>query len=502
MVNQYDLYRRLEPVPPSSNLDRGFLAEVADPAWFLARQWKLGELQGEDASSPVGVLCRVSHQKIDLHAGNPLLDPAVTPPEAIVESEPSDWWTPGRRIRIGATAAGSLPPLASADPSLLLRDLPTPYDAFDGTGYDGYRLWLHQASLSLPAGLFADVPATAPQDLWNPAELCYDTAFECASSKLTLNRQTGGQIDWHSVDANAPLQVPATLATGERILVNRLSYPGAPHPRWWQIEDHEVDIGGFPPDRSHFATMLLIDAIASHSNDWFLFPMATSTGTAVTLHQVDVVDSFGDTWALAVPVDWSLFSVNGLDPASLLVWATVATPMAGPVLEDVVLGQDEDANVLWAVEQRVNGRDLPSPSRPSKELGATTAVTTDRKTYTYEPTSSLYPYWHPYQVQEVAGRRRFVQGRPADLTQAPPALMPEPRASVLYDAAASGSAPAHQIEPATVPVTGLRLERRMMLARGTDGSPVLWAQRRRLPLLAPPALRLEWDRLVTAASAM
>lgn len=497
MVNQYDLYRRLEPAPPSSNLDRGFLAEVADPAWFLARQWKLGELQGEDASSPVSVLCRVSHQNLELHGGDPLLDPAVVPPEAIVESEPSDWWTPGRRIRIGRAAADALPPLPSADPALLLRNLPAPYDAFDGTGYDGYQLWLTRASLPVTPKVFADVPATSPQDLWNPAEFWYETTFKCASSELQLKRHTGGQIDWHSVDANQPLQVPATLQVSNRILVNRLSYPGAPHPRWWQIEDHEVDIGGFPPDRSHFATMLLIDLIAAHSDDWFLFPLAASTGTAVTFHHVQVVDSFGDSWQLQIPAGWSMFAVDGLKPSSLLVWPTVATPIQGPVLEDVVLGQDEDANVLWAVEQRVNGRDLPTAPRPSKELAATASVSTDRKSYSYEPTSPMYPYWHPYTVQEVAGRRRYVQGRLADVSQPTPVLLPEPRASVLYDRDASGAAPAHQVEPAVVPVNGLRLERRMMLARGTDARPVLWAQRRRLPLLGAPAMRLEFDRLIT-----
>jgi hypothetical protein len=496
MVNQYDMYRRLEPAPPSSDLDRGLLAEVADPAWFLARQWKLGELQGEDASSPVGVFCKVSHQKVELHAGNPALDPVVVPPESIVESEPSDWWTPGRRVRIGAAAAATLPPLATADPQLLLRDLPAPFDVFDGTAYDGYQLWLKRASLTLPSGLFDDVPPTAPQDLWNPAELCYDTSFQCGSSTLSLKRHTGGQIDWHSVDANAPLAVPPTFPPPERILVNRLSYPGAPHPRWWQVEDHQVDIGGFPPDRSHFATMLLIDLIASHSDDWFLFPIAATAGEAVTVHNAEIVDAFGDTWPLQVPANWSMFAVRGLAPSSLLVWATAATPLAGPVLEDVVLGQDEDANVLWAVEQRVNGRDLPTAPRRSKELEATGTVSTDRATYAYEPTSPLYPYWHPYQVKDVAGRRRFVQGRLADLSQTPPALMPEARATVLYDNAASGQMPAHQIEPSTIPINGLRLERRMMLARGTDGRPVLWAQRRRLPLLAAPALRLEWDRLI------
>ncbi|HYP09706.1 MAG TPA: hypothetical protein VER03_26010 [Bryobacteraceae bacterium] len=497
MVNQYDIYRRLEPAPPSSNLDRGFLAEVADPAWFLARQWKLGELQGEDASSPVSVVCRVSHQKVELHAGDPLSDPAIVPPEAIVESEPDDWWTPGRRIRIGRLAAATLPPLASADPTLILRNLPVPYEAFDATGYDGYRVWLQRASLGLPAAAFADVPSTAPQDLWNPAELCYETSFKCASSDLRLTRHTGGQIDWHSVDANQPLTQPATMQATNRILVNRMSYPGAPHPRWWQIEDHEVDIGGFPPDRSHFATMLLIDLIAAHSNDWFLFPIAASTGTAVTFHDAQVIDSFGDTWSLQVPTNWSLFAVEGLKPSSLLVWPTVATPIHGPVLEDVVLGQDEDANVLWAVEQRVNGRDLPTAPRPSKELAATAAVSTDRKSYSYQPTSPMFPYWHPYTVQEVAGRRRYVQGRLADLSQPSPVLMPEPRASVLYDRHAKPAEPAHQVEPATVPVNGLRLERRMMLARGADARPILWAQRRRLPLLAPPAMRLEFDRLIT-----
>lgn len=53
--------------------------------------------------------------------------------------------------------------------------------------------------------------------------------------------------------------------------------------------------------------------------------------------------------------------------------------------------------------------------------------------------------------------------------------------------------PVHQIEPATVPSLGLRLERRTMLARGTDGLPVLWQQRRRLPLLAPPAQHGRFD---------
>ena len=51
-----------------------------------------------------------------------------------------------------------------------------------------------------------------------------------------------------------------------------------------------------------------------------------------------------------------------------------------------------------------------------------------------------------------------------------------------------------------IPTLGLRLERRAMLARGTDGRPVLWTQRRRLPLLAPPAPKLRFDVLQEEAA--
>jgi hypothetical protein len=493
MVNRYEIYRRLEPAPPFENLDRGFAAEVADPAWFLGRQWTMGEHQGEDASSPISVLCSVDRQAIQLPSNNPLLDPAIIPPEAIVEAGPSDWWTPGRRIRIGKNASASLDPVEKADPALLLHDLPVPWDRFDRRGYDGYELYLRRATLGLDDKYFEEVPATSPTDLWDPSELCYGATFQCGGRTLELARHTGGPLDWYSVDSDKPLSL--SISKPARTFVNQLSYPGAPHPRYWQIEDHLVDIGGFPPDRGHFATMLLIDLVVSHSDDWFLFPLETTSGSIMTLSDAKVVDSFGETWPLATPPQWSLFSVTGLAPSSLVVWATTTTPVSGPVLEDIALGIDEDANVLWAVEQRVHGRDMPTPARPATKLATEPALKSERKTYTYEPSSPMYPYWHPYPIAEVSGRRRFVQGRLADLTSVPPVLLPEPRASMLMDPLAGAQDPAHQIEPATIPTTGLRLERRMMLARGTDGRPVLWSQRRRLPLLAPPALRLEFDRL-------
>ena len=58
----------------------------------------------------------------------------------------------------------------------------------------------------------------------------------------------------------------------------RLQYPGSPLPRLWQIEDHAVDIGGFPPDRAHLATALLIELVSEHASDWFMAPVPAPYG--------------------------------------------------------------------------------------------------------------------------------------------------------------------------------------------------------------------------------
>jgi hypothetical protein len=512
MSRTYEIYVRLESAQPFGDLERGFRAEVHDPVWFLGRQWQMGEHRGEDASSPVEIRYRTQQVALQPHDGNPDMDPLIVPPEAIVESEPGDWWTPGRRIGLGkryAQAAG-LPPVNEGNPDLLLRDLAFPYDRFDGRGYDGRALYRKQPRDAIFNTVFAQVPVQEPADLWDPAELVYSTQFTADTLELPLSQHGGGHIDWYSVDVSGGPLASSPSLEPEQVLPERMRYPGAPHPRWWQIENARVDIGGFPPDRAHFATMLLIDLIAAHSDDWFTFPVTARNGHLVRLQDVVVKDSFDDTWTVTPPAEWTLFALAGhqaagLDGTALLLWPTVTNPLVGTPLEEVVLGVDEDANLLWAVEMRAHGRDLPALGTPPGDESplppgnGTPVDGSARPRYRYRPSAGLRPYWHPYTVGEVDGRRRYVQGRLADLSIQPPALMPEPEALMLYDLSnlaadpAQQTAPVHQIEPAGIPDQGLRLQRRWMLVRQTDGRPRLWIQRQRLPLLAPPASGLRFD---------
>ena len=87
------LWTRLEPHPRDGSMQRSLQAQVRDPLWMLARQWQIGEFQGEDAGSPVQATMSVQSQPLtgyapnDTGAGLVPYDPAV-PLEPHVERVP------------------------------------------------------------------------------------------------------------------------------------------------------------------------------------------------------------------------------------------------------------------------------------------------------------------------------------------------------------------------------------------------------------------------------
>lgn len=489
----WEYYRRIEPMPPYTDLQRGFSAELADPLWMLGRQWQVGEHAGEDASAPVLVEAPVAHTPLEPVAG---LDPTVVPAEALLEGAAEDWWTIGRRIRIGRAFADTLSPQQRAEAAF--TTLPEPYgDAFadEVDGLKLARVGLVDRTHPALTGL-DDRP-----DFWQPTTLTYECQVPVGGTTLHVRAHDGGDVDWYTADAEAPLPAPAFQT--RQVVPQRLQYPGAPGPRWWQIEDGTVDIGGFPPDRAHLATALLLELVCDHANDWFTFPVPApriepgdegrpTSGVVVGLGDVRVKDTFDDWWDLSIPPGdsdppaqadeapgpWSLFRTSGLDRSSLVVWPTAATPLTGPALDDVLLGVDEDANLLWAVELRADGIDRALSADSAAALEETRRAGTRR--FTWLASTTLPEHWHPYRI-EHGSSRMFVQGLVAGRATAQSELL--------------GAGNGHVLAASAVPNQGMRLERRYALARATDGKPVLWRQRRRLPLLAGPVSHLRFDLL-------
>jgi hypothetical protein len=188
-------WTRLEPQSVSGDPRPGLEARVHDPLWLLCRQWQLGELEGEDAGSPVGVeLATTSRLLTRWQAGDwqvsadraaPVLPLAPGEPlEPVVEAEPGAVLGLRQRVDAGGIFVGALQDAgfdALADASVaqagVLDETGTdPYDpSWDGLtlltagrSVDGRRL---AAALEASAGAPGELPdwlvptAAADRDL-------------------------------------------------------------------------------------------------------------------------------------------------------------------------------------------------------------------------------------------------------------------------------------------------------------------------------------------------
>lgn len=90
-------WTRLEPRARNETMTTSLQARIHDPLWLLARQWQLGEFQGEDTGSPVRAELKIEQSQLEKYfPGRPNGSSSITskpydrhlPLEAWVEREP------------------------------------------------------------------------------------------------------------------------------------------------------------------------------------------------------------------------------------------------------------------------------------------------------------------------------------------------------------------------------------------------------------------------------
>ena len=247
--------------------------------------------------------------------------------------------------------------------------------------------------------------------------------------------------------------------------------------------------------------MLLLDVALAHADDWFTFPVRRrptprrdpSSGVLVTLDDVTVRDSFGEVWDLAAPPAsgpgaWSLFHTAGLPESQLLVWPVAVAPHVGPLLDEILIGVDEDANLAWAVELRADGLQLLRDAETAAAMAETTRTGTREL-----PLPALDDAAERLASLPARARRRpeptavvtgddagagdgrsggWRQGVLADLTGPYPRPRPGPVSRLIGGPSGAGLGRGHvSSRRGAIPSNGVMLRRRAMLARDTDGRP-------------------------------
>ena len=372
-------------------------APVRDPLWMLARQWLTGAFVAEDGGTPVHVSLAFATAPLCLDGA-----PLASAVEPVIEAE-SPALDGAARIRLGAELIRRL--RDEGDHAPLVSDLAAAFPLagapFHGRVPDGGALLQalsgHAADTqdlpSLPGvdPTLLDAAAAAVRswcvwaagqagsgriapDAWDPQRLEYrfDLTSAPAGGALTLHATgyDGTGADWHAFDRDPMPTAPASAdAMPVEVRPVPVTYAGMPRPRFWELEDGQVNLDALR-DGTDAAHAVLATFAHQYANDWFVVPLELEAG-ACLITRLDVVDTFGAATTIpsVATLDggtgpWRLWEISGaggdlLDAATgVRVLPPVAPPpLEGPVLEQIVIVRDELANLAWLIELITTGDD-------------------------------------------------------------------------------------------------------------------------------------------------
>jgi len=235
-----------------------------------------------------------------------------------------------------------------------------------------------------------------------------------------------------------------------------------------------------PVGPTDLAQLLMIEYASSYGNDWFVFPTPVTSGTIASVDDLVVVDTFG-VQQLIQPADlsrWALFTPSGpgTNRARLVLPATTASALTGPVVEEVAFVRDENANLVWGLEKIVTdtlGETHDLAAEYVADLGHGPPWPEGAELL-YRLMTDVPPHWVPFVPVHDEGSLRAVVLVEAVLPR-PNSLgaleVVAPRTSVLQELR---GAPLHEEE---VPPDGVVVRRRWFLARSADGGRHVWAAR-------------------------
>jgi hypothetical protein len=524
-------WNRLEGRPRSEDFDRSLRAEVRDPVWFLTRQWQYGELEGDDAGSPIDARIAFQTEELGAYTAGERTLPyeAATPLEVRVEREPVpfDLMLHMQAARIFerllaqqnlAARLGDYANVFRLDYDSGVAGEPT---AAARAHFDAGRAFLFDAAALIAAvrdgshaARIAGLPgitgaetdllvaaghalvawferaysqsATDPQ-AWRSERLDYPFAVTTqGGTRLNADDYRGGDLDWHAFSAAAatqgsPAGTPApqpapggVSATTLSFLPTAIRFSAMPSSRYWEMEDGRVDFGRIDVNANDLARLLFTEFMLLFCDDWGVLPLELPVGSLTRINGLLVTDVFGDQ-TLINPADrggtdwqrWSMFRMSG-----------DATPEMGLLLAPALTATLTSApleEVQFLRDEMANMVWAVEHRLASKlgepldpEVGvAPTPPPPSAAAARYRLGDIVPENWRPFIPAHVPGSVRAIRLQRARM----PGQPAEPRGVILQ-----GPAPSFVAEE-EVPRAGRIVRRSFQRARWIDGATFLWIGR-------------------------
>ena len=341
------------------------------------------------------------------------------------------------------------------------------------------------------AALFAQPEAA--QEAWDPERLEYafsiGAAFGQEEVDLTAAEYSEGHLDWHSVDVDPKIDLGAKQDNAAVSLVRAtipapVTFRGAPAPRFWEMEDANIDYGLLPAGPGDLPHLMLSEFATSFGNDWYVIPLDLPIGTLTRTRSLVVVDSFGVQTLIAPMNDqlkpatgFALFELSHVrrdqsaplrsEPNLLFLSPSLHNTLEGRALEEVLFMRDEMANVAWAVERAVQGPLEQRMDRVGAVERAADISDAPAAGLRYRLATDVPENWTPLLPQRVQdGSLRLVRG----------AMLAPDGSNVIRRAHGEllNAAARLALYDEEIPREGVRVTRAFERTRWLDGRTLLW----------------------------
>jgi len=430
--------QQLFPISAGARLADGLAARTKDGFWMLAQQYLAGEFVAEPVGTPTQVTIAVreypltsvtrDHQTLEVDTAVPL--------DCLVEAE---------------TAAGDSPG-------------------------------------------------------WRTDALEYQFEAATTGHALKAGDYHGRGLDWYHFDyvgGHGDLPTPVEHS----YVPSALQFAGAPHPRWWSFESGDAYFDSPIDPQPNVLSMLLPEFFLIDLDNWFVIPLTQKAGTMREIVSLTVTDGFGFKTVLPAIASlpgksgWNVFALSDKSPNAAAGAATAGNLLFVPNvaknvldnedLEAVTFVRDEDANLVWAVEQLYFDKALGRPVRrgdPAPDPAGGPDHKGSAASLRYMFRTPTPQHWIPYVPRLLAsdnlglnGDFYLRRGRTVE-----DASVVQHRGEIL---AKSWRLDDHEIPPTTISV-----KRQRRSATGSNGQRYHWVGRWKAaaPRMATPGLNFDY----------